>query len=157
MVSEMSVRVRNTSAAEAPPPPPARADGTPYAYEVIDGWWRIYGDEPAELITELIPGYAGTLEDRERYALAAAARLQAVLAAAGRFGDCTDGEREVILADRARMPLVEHWTAAVPLVLVTTLCPPPRPTGEIVWIDPTDDLSLLSSLGQAGFVQVSGA
>ncbi|MET9339125.1 hypothetical protein [Nonomuraea sp. NPDC003804] len=153
----MSVRVRNTSAAEAPPPPPVRADGTPYTYEVIDGWWRFYGDEPAELIAELIPGYSGTLADRERYALAAAARLQAGLAAEGRFDDCTDTEQAVLLADRARPPHVGHWSAAVPLVLVTTRCPAPRPIGEIVWIDPTDDLSLLSSLGQAGLVRVSAA
>ncbi|MGW4791871.1 hypothetical protein ACWEPC_05565 [Nonomuraea sp. NPDC004297] len=150
----MSVRVRNTSAAEAPPPQPVKADGSPYAYEVVDGWWRIYGDEPAELIAELIPGYAGTFADRERFALAAAARLQAALAAEGPFGGCTDAERAVLLADRAQPPSVAHWDADVALVLVTTRCLPPRPTGEIIWIDPTDEPSLLSSLGRAGFVQV---
>ncbi|TYB64377.1 hypothetical protein FXF51_21940 [Nonomuraea sp. PA05] len=154
MGTEMSVRIRNTSAAEAPPPQPMKADGSEYTYEVVDGWWRIYGDEHAELIAELIPSYSGTLEDREAFARAAAARLQATLAAEGPFGGCTAAEREAILADRARPPSAGHWSAAVPLVLVTTHCPPPRPTGNIVWIDPTDESTLLSTLGQAGFVQV---
>ncbi|MFI7130804.1 hypothetical protein ACIBQ1_34295 [Nonomuraea sp. NPDC050153] len=157
MGTEMSVRIRNTSAAAAPPPQPVKADGSPYIYEVVDGWWRIYGDEPAELIAELIPHYSGTLEDREAFARAAAARLQAMLAAEGPFGGCTAAEREVILADRAQPPSVEHWSGAVPLVLVTTHCPRPRPTGDIIWIDPTDESSLLSTLGRAGIVQVRAA
>lgn len=155
----MSPRVRNTSAAQAPPPQPLKQDGTPYAYELVHGWWRSYSDDPAELVADLIQGYTGELEQRVRYATEAEVRLQARLAIAGDLDACTPEEQAVILGDRAEPPVLERWTAPVPLVLVTAHYQPagprPRPEGEIVWLDPANDLSLLRSLHQAGVVRVS--
>ncbi|GGQ02591.1 hypothetical protein [Streptosporangium pseudovulgare] len=166
----MSIRIRNTSAAQAPPSEPLKDDGTPYAYEMIDGWWRVYADDPAELVAELIPGYAAPAGEEERaaarlrLAVDFQVRLQARLAVDGNLDACTPEEQEVILADRAEPPAPPAWNAAVPLVLVTSHYEPhaprlrPRaPAGAVIWLDPADELSLLTSLAGAGLIRLGRA
>lgn len=50
------------------------------------------------------------------------------------------------------------WEHHVPLVLVTSMFEPhssrERPSGNIVWIDPTDDITLLETLQSAGLISV---
>ncbi|MEU6738089.1 hypothetical protein [Streptosporangium sandarakinum] len=166
----MSIRIRNTSAAQAPPPEPRKDDGTPYAYMMINGWWRVYADDPAELVEELIPGYAALAGEEERaaarlrLAVDTQVRLQARLAVDGNLDACTPEEREVILADRAEPPAPAVWEAAIPLVLITSHyephAPRPRPRaaeGAVIWLDPAGEESLLAGLARAGVIRLARA
>ena len=68
-------------------------------------------------------------------------------------------ERDVLLGDRARQPHNwptralfdgrDTWTCRIPLILVSTAFAPysdiPAPDGNVWWLDPIDDISLLAS------------
>ncbi|MEV0203062.1 hypothetical protein [Nonomuraea sp. NPDC050691] len=166
----MAVVIRNTSVADRPPLAPAKGDGSLYRYEMIfaGGSLRAYADDPAELVAAFHPGY-DTLETPEqrhearlRAALDAQVRIQAELAADDPLEACSPEERAVLLGGRHVPPAPEEWTAPVPLVLVTSFYEPegslPRPRGpeELqVWLDPTDDWTLLSTLHAAGAIHVA--
>jgi len=164
----MSTRIRNTTQGTAPPEPPARPDGQPYHYELVTAGWRGYGDTFAELTGLLIDGY-GELDAEEqlaarlRYAADVQAPLQAAVTAAGDLHACSPADRDVLLGPRDRPPAVAAWQAPVPLVLVSAFYQPdgtlPRPQasggGQVLWIDPATDETLLVSLHQAGWVTVS--
>jgi len=165
----MSTRIPNTSGSLPPPAPPAQPDGRPYQYELIHASWRGYADTHAELTALLIAGYDQLAGDEER--LAARLRhaadvqvpIQAQLAAEGDLAGCGEEDRAVLLAPRDTPPAVAEWRAPVPLALVTSFYAPhaarPRPQasapGQIAWIDPSTDESLLRSLHDAGWVTLS--
>ncbi|MEV0402858.1 hypothetical protein [Actinoallomurus sp. NPDC050550] len=165
----MAVSIRNTSAAGAPPVAPTRADGRPYAYEMIyaGGTRRGYADEVVELVGMLIPDYTATANDDERtaarlrLALDVQVRLQAQLAVGGAMHDCTPEERSVILSRRDVPPSPARWDAPVPLVLITSfyepvgsLARPEGPADRQIWLDPSTDWTLLTSLHAAGAIHV---
>lgn len=164
----MTMIIRNGTAAESPSAAPVNAEGRPYRYEMIHAGdaLRGYADEPAELVDMLLPGYSEFPGDGERaaarisLAMNAQVRLQAQLAA-GRLGACGEAERAILLGGRHEPPAPSRWTAPVPLVLVSAFYEPagalPRPSGPAdlqVWLDPTDDWALLTSLHTAGVITV---
>ncbi|MCG7309684.1 hypothetical protein [Brachybacterium sp. ACRRE] len=63
-----------------------------------------------------------------------------------------------LLAGRESADPGPRWDNPVPLVLVTSLFAPftgrERPTGNIAWIDPADDVSMLESLQKLGLIEV---
>jgi hypothetical protein len=88
--------------------------------------------------------------------------LQAEAAAEGEVGGCTEEQRAVLLGARDVQPAVAEWSAPVPLVLVTSYYAPdgpqPRPVeagGDITWLDPQTDESLLLSLHNARWISVA--
>lgn len=165
----MSTRIPNPAQGSSPPDPPARPDGQPYPYELITPAWRGYADDFAGLASLLLDGYGepGTEEERQearlRYAADVQVPIQADLAAGKELQECSEQEKDVLLAPRDTPPAVREWRAPVPLVLVTTFYQPhgdlPRPDvsgpGQIMWIDPGSDESLLVSLHQAGWITVN--
>lgn len=166
----MSVRIRNTSREQAPPAPPARPDGTPYQYELVTAAWRGYDDTLAGLAGLLIDGYDDLdgderLAARLRYAVDAQVRIQSAFAAECDLGALSAADREILLGPRDTPPAITEWRAPVPLVLVTSYYQPdgdlPRPReegdGEIAWIDPGDDESLLRTLHDTGWITLNTA
>ncbi|WP_433180106.1 hypothetical protein [Actinoallomurus sp. CA-150999] len=164
----MAVSFRNTGAVGTPPTAPTNADGRPYAYEMIyaGGTLRGYADEIVELIEMLIPGYTALTDDDERaearlrLALDVQVRLQAELAV-GRLPDCSEEELAVILGRRDRPPSPARWDAPVPLVLITffyepvgSLTRPEGPADRQIWLDPSSDWALLTSLNASGSIRV---
>jgi hypothetical protein len=163
-------RIPNPRQGARLPAPPARPDGQPYPFEMIyaDGSWRAYADTPAELLALLIEGYTdleddeARLRERIRYAVDVSVPLQAGAAAEGDVGSCTEEQRDVLLGTRDVPPAVTEWSAPVPLVLVTSYYAPegpqPRPVeagGDITWLDPQTDESLLTSLHNATWISVA--
>ena len=161
--------IPNPRAGSRVPTPPAREDGRPYPFEMIyaDGSWRAYADTLEELLALLIEGYSdlddeARLRERIRYAVDVSVPLQASAAAEGDVGSCTEEQRTVLLGTRDVPPAVTEWSAPVPLVLVTSYYAPdgpqPRPAeagGDITWLDPLTDESLLTSLHNATWISVA--
>lgn len=148
-----------------------RPDGRPYQYELIydGGRWRAYADDFRTLVGELIDGYneltdeAGRAAARTDYAIRVQVVSQAQLNVDYPLDQCSPEQESVLMGSRDTPPIVETWTAPVPLVLVSTFYAPhtetPQPAaeapGEILWIDPSDDRSLLVSLHRFGVVVVA--
>jgi hypothetical protein len=166
-----TARIANPRERTRLPAPPAAPDGHLFPYEMIyaGGSWRGYADEPGELLTLLIDSYADLDDDQARlrariqYAVDVSVPLQADAAAEGDLDGCTGEQRAVLLAPRDVPPPVTEWAAPVPLVLVTSFYAPvgelPRPAavggGEITWIDPLTEESLLVSLYEAGWINLA--
>jgi len=144
------------------PTPSRRPDGTLYRYELIDpdDRWRVYADEPADLVAELIPGYVEAAATdravaRESMAQRLRAAFQAELLAATGADELTEQQR--LAFDGAA---TTTWTGSTPLVLVEGAYAPagplPRPVAEppaqILWIDPSEDGALLRSLHYLGIL-----
>jgi hypothetical protein len=168
----MSIRIRNTLGTQ-PPPAPTHPDGSAYHFEMLfdGGAWRAYADEPADLLAELIPGYdllpspVDRAAARVGYAVRAQVAVQAQLTVERDLAGCADAERDLLLAPRDTPPAVQVWRAPVPLVLVRSFYRPagPAPTpveeppGQIWWIDPADEVTLLSSLHRVGDITLAVA
>jgi hypothetical protein len=168
-MTEAVARQRVTGPGPVTAPP--RPDGRPYQYELIydGGRWRAYADDFRSLMGELIDGYVEMTDDAERararseYAVRIQVVSQARLNAEHPLDQCTPEQEAVLMGTRDTPPVVETWTAPVPLVLVSTFYQPhaetPAPVaeapGHILWIDPTDDRSLLLSLHHLGVVVVA--
>ncbi|WP_460355642.1 hypothetical protein [Actinoallomurus acanthiterrae] len=131
------------------------------------GSLRGYADAVVELIEMLIPAYTALANDDERAAarlrltLDVQVRLQARLAAGGMLQDCTPEQRALILGRRDVQPSPLRWDAPVPLVLITSFYEPvgsaARPEGPAdrqIWLDPSTDWTLLTSLHAAGAIHV---
>jgi len=150
---------------------PVRSDGQAYRYELIydGGRWRAYADDFPLLVAELIDGYAELTDEAERaaartdYAVRVQVISQAQLIVDRSLDECAPEDEAVLMGTRDTPPVVETWRAPVPLVLVTSFYAPhtdtPQPTaeppGEILWIDPSDDRSLLLSLHRIGIIVVA--
>ncbi|ATM24740.1 hypothetical protein SMD44_p10241 (plasmid) [Streptomyces alboflavus] len=163
------IRTRNATAAATPLAPPTKDDGTTYVFEMIydGGKWRGYADTPTELLVGLIPEYPELESPKERaaarirLALRLQVQLQAVLATPEDLAQCTPEQQQAILAPRDTPPVLNHWDAPVPLVLVTTFYKPTgrlrRPTGpenSLLWIEPDDEWALLRSLAEIGVIHL---
>lgn len=168
----MTERIQNTRGDEAPQPP-THPNGRPYRFEMIfeDGAVRAYADEPADLVAELIDGYRRLIspvdrgEARIRYAVDAQVAVQAAVLNEYSIQGCTEAEQALLLGSRDQPPAPEVWRAPVPLILVTSFYQPVRPLarpraeqpGQIWWIDPGDDVNLLSSLHRLGVITLHTA
>lgn len=164
----MSVLQRILPPDGRPVHPPTRPDGAPFRFEMIfaAGGWRAYADHASELVAHLI---GDTVSDHERlserlsYLAAVQVRLQASLANSEQLRRCTEEDQQVLLNAGHQPPTVATWSAPVPLVLLTVFYAPigrlRRPTavgdGEVLWLDPTSDWSLLASLHRAGIITVA--
>lgn len=168
--------IRSPRGHRAPPVAPRRPDGGAYRFELIyDGAnLRAYADKLEDLMEALIPGY-GDLDgparvvERLMLAVGAQVRLQAALCAELDMDACSPEEQDVLLGSREHPPAVQRWEAEVPLVLVESYYEPlgglprpeslPRGGGEpesnLIWIDPTSELSMLTSLSKAGLVNLA--
>lgn len=137
----------------------------------------VFADTRTELTAQLIEGYAEIPEGpagdeqalvaRYRSAVDIANTTQALVAArateAGLF-DTTVASEDVLTAlftaKDEKIDEMAEWTHEVPLVLVATGYAPynasstPRPTGNVVFIDPFTETTYLDSLVEAGMIEV---
>lgn len=151
---------------------PAKPDGTLRAYELIHagGTRRAYADDLADLIEVLLPGYEDwTEQQRWEARLHLSIRAQVVVQAEENATDAfrtLPADVQAVLQDaRHEPPTVVSWPHPVPLVLVTSFYAPagqvPRPVREqgmapnVIWIDPSDETSLLTTLHDAGFLTLN--
>lgn len=151
---------------------PAKPDGSLYAYELIyaGGTRRAYCDTLDDLIEVVLPGYAQWTEKqrweaRLHLAIRAQVVVQAEVNAVDAFRTLPADAQAVLLDARHEPPTVAAWAHPVPLVLVSSFYVPagsvPRPVREqgmapnVVWIDPSDETSLLTSLHDAGFLTLN--
>lgn len=170
-MASITVRLRPQ---ESAPEAPRRPDGRRYRFELAhsDGRTRTYGDEPAELLAALLPGYADPDRDagartaqRVEHAVRIQTRTQAALNIEYGFGGCAEDKRDILLADRSVPPEVVLWAALVPLVLVDAHYAPcadrRRPAAEapgvLIWLRPSDEWQYLVSLAEIGAVMLSRA
>ncbi|MCC7078882.1 MAG: hypothetical protein IT198_17335 [Acidimicrobiia bacterium] len=161
---------RNAPAADPrPPTAPVKADGSPYRFEMLyDGFTRrAYADTLTDLCRALIPDYDPDAGDEDLatarilYAVRAQVELQAEICAATDLSGCSSAERSILLGNRTEQPHIAIWTADIPLVLVDIDYEPlgtrPRPTGNIIWLEPIDEHTLLTSLHRAGIIHLNEA
>lgn len=63
-----------------------------------------------------------------------------------------------LLAERETVDPGVRWEHQVPLVLVTSLFAPyserDRPIGNVAWVDPTDDVTMLDSVQGLGVIEI---
>ncbi|MGP5672865.1 hypothetical protein [Brachybacterium alimentarium] len=100
---------------------------------------------------------------RLEHALVIATAVQeSIVAAAVQRGDLDETTEEdvwtALLAERETVDPGVRWEHRVPLVLVTSLFAPyaekDQPIGNIAWVDPTDDLSMLETLQDLGVIEL---
>jgi len=98
----------------------------------------------------------------EQAVLIATAVQESIVAAAVDAGDLDETTDEeawtVLLAERESSHPGVRWEHKVPLVLVTSLFAPytdrDTPLGNIAWIDPIDDVTMLESLQGLGVIEL---
>ena len=130
----------------------------------IDGE-TIYSHTVSELLTALVAGYSDdhdvALEQRWRLAVVRANALQADLAVRAveenhhLMGRLSEEQLTALFSSRAEViDAPATWDCTIPLVLIATDYEPytdrPAPQGNVHWIDPADERSLLLSLTAAG-------
>ena len=160
-------------------PSPTRPDGSSWPFALLVGDDTIYADSRTELVGKLIPGYSDYATGDEGDALAFLARVdmaagiaaeaQATVLASMTESDEFAPEREseavltALLSPRGTGLVTgeefdSRWDHPVPLVLLSTDYIPvtshPRIEGNVQYIDPTNETTLLASLEQFGFVQL---
>lgn len=145
--------------------------GSPYLFHVRAGDKDIYADRNDELLAGIIgEEYLDETDPEDAFmvrlekSIALAEVLQeSIVGSAVQAGDLTAEDDEDVwtpLMDprETAIPAGDSWSHKVPLVLVRSFFDPysdPKPpTGNILWIDPTDDLTLLDSMSDAGFITV---
>lgn len=153
---------------------PTREDGSPYKYEMVcdNGWARVYGDTPQELLCYLIRGY-GAMTARERtkarlvHALEVQVRLQAQINVFFAESEQTNGERIILQGPRTSPPMITEWFCEVPLMLVDMFyvpysrVVPPKSGREWVvrnvwWLRPAEsEMAYLKSLHDASFIDIN--
>lgn len=159
---------------------PTRKDGSPYKYEMVcdNGWARVYGDTPGELLCYLIHGYENLSSKEEKvkarleHAVAAQLRLQAQINVFFAETEKTNGERIILQGPRTSPPMITEWACEIPLVLVdmyyrpyTDVAPPTtaqfiaqRELGikNIWWLCPAEsEMAYLKSLHETSFVDIN--
>ena len=98
----------------------------------------------------------------EQAIVIATAVQESIVAAAVQRRDLDETTEEdvwtALLAERETVDPGVRWEHRVPLVLVTSLFAPysekDQPIGNIAWIDPTDDVTMLESLQGLGVIEL---
>lgn len=154
--------------------PTIKDDGTPWPFIMLRNGKAILADTRTELVGALIPGYDSlddeqdALVERFRQAIVTANFIQEFLAAMYcqeaelSMVDLTEEELTAFFTNRLDHPTdilgLEQWHHDVPLVLVTSLFEPyddrVPPTGNVMWIDPTNETTYLSSLAELGQLEL---
>ncbi|MEV6536783.1 hypothetical protein AB0M86_45755 [Streptomyces sp. NPDC051639] len=162
-----STTVQNR-AGRSPGPPPLRQDGTFYRFEMVHdgGNRRTFGDQPADLLAALVPGYLGLADPvaaaraRIQHAVRTQVLVQAAINVEAGEAGCTREQLEVLGGDRTRQPEVTEWSAPVPLVLIDcfyagiteTPVPEPISPAEIWWLRTRTEWDYLRSLARLGVI-----
>ncbi|MFS0887026.1 hypothetical protein [Aeromicrobium sp. 179-A 4D2 NHS] len=154
-------------------------DGSLWPFVMLHGERTVFADTRTELVGALIPGYddiatgddVTALVDRFGESVRLANTLQGFIAgvvandpdAPFSLATATEEELTLFLSDRLDRPVenigVTHWDHEVPLVLVTTMFEPHDPgheipSGNVLWIDPTDETTFLDSLADLGQIRL---
>lgn len=98
----------------------------------------------------------------EQAIVIATAVQESIVAAAVQHHDLDETTEEdvwtALLAERETVDPGVRWEHRVPLVLVTSLFAPysekDQPIGNIAWVDPTDDVTMLESLQGLGVLEL---
>ena len=167
------------------PPPPRTQQGQLYRYEMIydAGHRRAYANTLTELCTALIEEYDPdsiaarpddqhpTPDQRDRhtnrtldhlrilYTIKVQIWLQALINSQADLHHLTPHQQSVLRSQRTTQPAINHWHAPVPLVLSTHEYQPhgplAKPDGNILWINPRDEQTLLTTLNKTGWIQLA--
>lgn len=153
---------------------PVREDGSQYPFGLAWADRAVLADTRTELTEEIIDGYADLPEGEEgdtealfsryRASVHFANTMQQVLAAnaaeEGIFDPSVESEDVLtaLFTDRSeKIDEITEWTHTVPLVLVATEYAPygttPKPTGNVLCIDPFTETTFLSTLSELGIVE----
>ncbi len=181
----MIIITRNPN--DPPPEPPLSKTGRPYRYELTynGDHRRAYADTLTELCGALIEGYdpdeitqrlvdedvpdvqlealvTGELDElRIVHSVGVQVRLQAEINAQAPMDQLLPDQLQLLRSDRVTQPSIDHWDADVPLVLSAHDYQPdgdiPRPTGEIIWLDPRDESTYINTLEAAGLIRLAEA
>ncbi len=181
----MIIVTRNPN--DPPPEPPLSKTGRPYRYELTynGDHRRAYADTLSELCGALIEGYdsdaitqrlvdedvpddqlealvTGELDElRIVHAVGVQVRLQAEINAQAPIDQLPSDQLELLRGDRVTQPSIGHWDSDVPLVLSAHDYQPdgdiPRPTGDIIWLDPRDESTYIQTLEAAGLIRLAEA
>lgn len=163
---------QTTPTAEVDIVAPLDGDGRPYDFEMIfdGGNDRAYAHAIDDLMDSLVPGYdgldvAGQWNARLHTAALAQVNLQAYLNNTNPLDECSIDARRILNGGRHEQPSVATWAQPVPLVLLAHAYEPagriPRPQSvdgtppNVVWIDPSDEETLLVSLHAAGYLVIN--
>lgn len=141
--------------------------------EPVEGAFSIrigHRDVAADRNDELLAAVIGPQQDPEvlflmrleQAIIIATAVQESIVAAAVDAGDLDETTDEdtwtTLLAEREIAHPGVRWQHKVPLVLVTALFAPytdrDQPIGNIAWVDPIDDVSMLDSLQGLGIIEV---
>lgn len=150
---------------------PTRHDGTLHRYELVYAGHtrRVYADTEDALVDVLIPGYHAMNETqrweaRIAYMVRAQVIAQAGLNAVDAFETLAHATQAILQGPRHEPPVVATWACPVPLILVATYYEPagpnPRPVSEtgmepnVIWVDPSDDMTFLNSLHDIGVISL---
>jgi hypothetical protein len=150
---------------------PTREDGTLHRYELVYAGHtrRVYADTEAALIDVLIPEYVSMSEQQQwearlSYMIRAQVIAQAGLNAVDAFETLDHTAKTILQGPRHEPPVVPTWACPVPLVLIASFYTPagtnPRPVSEagmepnIIWVDPSDDVTFLNSLHDIGVISL---
>jgi hypothetical protein len=152
-----------------PGQPPGAQIGA-YAIDLIQDTWRIQASTPEEAVGLLIDGYAdlpdegARLDARTALAKTARSMVQDLLNAGEHLERSSEAEISALL-DRSGAPLrsLTSWRSPIPLVLVATdfaprgslAQPTVAPPGQIWWIDPSSAATLLRSLHEVRWLDLS--
>lgn len=152
---------------------PRHDDDLAWPYAMATEAGTLFADTVTELVAELIPGYGeipetadgatAALHARYEAAVSHANLIQGLLAAVGNaegdFDAATESESTLtaLFADREQFVAdFTAWEHKVPVVLIATDYAPytdvPRPSGNITWLDPATETSLLQSLRELGVI-----
>lgn len=152
-----------------------REDGTSWHAAIIyEGGAIVVADSVTELVADLIDDYEfedtvegarASLDARYDFAVEVVTGRQAIQAfamtAEGDFDPAVESETVLtaIFADKDQAVVdVEEWGHTMPLLLVATDYAPytklPAPKGNIQWVDPATELTLLLSLQALGDLEL---
>lgn len=152
-----------------------REDGSPWPMAMVSGGSTVFADDATTIVAHLLPGYADipdtddghdqALLVRWQSAVATASDVQALICAdraqEGKFDPAAESEDALtaLFSDRT-IPVsnFESWDhPSVPLVLVATDYSPfverTPVTGNVLWIDPSDEVAFLHSLANLGVIE----
>ena len=148
-------------------------DGSPWPFALVRGEETILADDAGDIVSFLIDGYEDVADDpsghdealilRAATAVTLTATIQAIMATdalnEGRFdpAEADEATLTAIFGDRT-VPVLDtdRWDHDVPLVLVATDYEPftheVPPTGNVLWVDPSDEMAFLQSLANLGVI-----
>lgn len=152
---------------------PAEVADFPFAISFNDT--TVFADTRTELTSQLIEGYAEIPDGEAGDEQALLARYRSVVdianttqglvagqaAESGQFDPATETEDTLtaMFTDKdQKIDEIAEWNHKVPLVLVASGYAPynstPRPTGNVLWLDPFTETTYLETLAEIGLIEL---